>query len=102
PPAWSSSPASTPGSRAYGMLHPNISGAVRAVFVIDPEQVRAVLSCPMSAGRMIPEILRLVDAPQTSDRDGASRPADRHPGGDVVPGAPKARPELDAGLADET
>ncbi|NGO47747.1 peroxiredoxin [Streptomyces ureilyticus] len=92
-------------ARAYGMLHPNASGtaAVRAVFVIDPEQtVRAVLYYPMNAGRMIPEILRLVDALQTSDRDGVSCPANWRPGGDVILGAPKTQAELDARLADET
>ncbi|MFE9095902.1 peroxiredoxin [Streptomyces sp. NPDC007264] len=90
-------------SRAYGMLHPNTSGtaAVRAVFVIDPEQtVRAVLYYPMNAGRMIPELLRLLDALQTSDRDGVSCPANWRPGEDVVLGAPKTQAELDARLAD--
>jgi peroxiredoxin (alkyl hydroperoxide reductase subunit C) len=92
-------------SRAYGMLHPNTSGtaAVRAVFVIDPEQtVRAVLYYPMNAGRMIPEILRLIDALQTSDRDGVACPANWHPGEDVVLGAPKTQAELDARLTDDT
>jgi len=92
-------------ARAYGMLHPNTSGtaAVRAVFVIAPEQtVRAVLHYPMKAGRMVPEILRLVDALQTSDRDGVSCPASWRPGDDVVLGAPKTQAELDARLADET
>jgi peroxiredoxin (alkyl hydroperoxide reductase subunit C) len=92
-------------SRAYGMLHPNTSdtAAVRAVFVIDPEQtVRAVLYYPMNAGRMIPEILRLVDALQTSDRDGVACPANWRPGDDVVIGAPRTQSELDARLADRT
>ncbi len=92
-------------ARAYGMLHPNTSGtaAVRAGFGVDQEQtVRAVLHYPMNAGRMIPEILRLVDALQTSDRDGVSCPANRRPGDDVVLGAPKTQAELDARLADGT
>lgn len=92
-------------SHAYGMLHPNTSGtaAVRAVFVIDPEQtIRAVLYYPMNAGRMIPEILRLVDALQTSDRDGVSCPANWHPGEDVVLGAPRTQAELEARLADDS
>ncbi|WP_416956095.1 peroxiredoxin [Streptomyces sp. Agncl-13] len=92
-------------SHAYGMLHPNTSGtaAVRAVFVIDPEQtVRAVLYYPLNAGRMIPEILRLVDALQTSDRDGVSCPANWHPGEDVVLGAPRTQAELEARLADDS
>lgn len=92
-------------SHAYGMLHPNTSGtaAVRAVFVIDPEQVvRAVLYYPMNAGRMIPEILRLIDALQTSDRDGVSCPANWRPGDDVVLGAPRTETDLDDRLADDT
>ncbi|MGW3104266.1 peroxiredoxin [Streptomyces sp. NPDC001100] len=92
-------------SHAYGMLHPNTSGtaAVRAVFVIDPEQtVRAVLYYPMNVGRMIPEILRLVDALQTSDRDGVSCPANWHLGEDVVLGAPRTQAELEARLADDS
>ena len=92
-------------SRAYGMLHPNTSGttAVRAVFVIDPEQtVRAVLYYPMNAGRMIPEILRLVDALQTSDRDGVSCPANWHPGEDVVLAAPRTQAEVEVRLADDS
>ncbi|MZE81815.1 peroxiredoxin [Streptomyces xinghaiensis] len=92
-------------SHAFGMLHPNTSGtsAVRAVFVIDPEQtVRAVLYYPMNAGRMIPEILRLVDALQTSDRDQVSCPANWQPGDDVVVGAPRTQDELDARLTDDS
>jgi len=92
-------------ARAYGMLHPNTSQtlAVRAVFIIDPEQsVRAVLYYPMNAGRMIPEILRLVDALQTSDRDGVSCPANWRPGQDVVVGAPRTQEDLAARLADTT
>ncbi|MFE7860115.1 peroxiredoxin [Streptomyces sp. NPDC057403] len=92
-------------SRAYGMLHPNTSGtaAVRAVFVIDPEQiVRAVLYYPMNAGRMIPEILRLLDALRTSDRDGVACPANWHPGEDVVLGAPRTQAEVEARLADDS
>ncbi|MBE3014516.1 peroxiredoxin [Microbispora sp. NEAU-D428] len=91
-------------SRAYGMLHPNASAtaAVRAVFVIDPESVvRAILYYPMNAGRMVPEILRLVDALQTADRDGVSCPANWRPGDDVLLGAPKTQAEVEARLADE-
>lgn len=91
-------------SRAYGMLHPNASAtaAVRAVFVIDPDSVvRAILYYPMNAGRMVPEILRLVDALQTSDRDGVSCPANWRPGDDVLLGAPKTQAEVEARLTDE-
>jgi peroxiredoxin (alkyl hydroperoxide reductase subunit C) len=92
-------------SRAYGMLHAATSttATVRAVFVIDPEQnVRAIMYYPMNVGRMVPEILRLVDALQTSDRDGVSCPANWRPGDDVVLGAPKTQAEVDARLSDES
>ena len=79
-------------SHAYGMIHPGEGGdtaAVRAVFVIDPKRViRAVIYYPMNAGRNIDEILRLVDALQTSDANGVSCPANWRPGEDVVVGAP--------------
>jgi peroxiredoxin (alkyl hydroperoxide reductase subunit C) len=92
-------------SRAYGMLHPKTSqtAAVRAVFIIDAEQiVRTILYYPMNAGRMIPEVLRIVDALQTSDRDGVSCPANWRPGDDVVLGAPRTQADLDARAADDT
>jgi peroxiredoxin (alkyl hydroperoxide reductase subunit C) len=52
----------------YGMVHPGASNtqAVRAVFIIDDKGVlRAMLYYPMSNGRNMDEILRLVDALQT-------------------------------------
>jgi hypothetical protein len=57
----------------------------RAACVIDPEQIaRAIGYYPMNAGRMVPEVLRLVGALQTSDRDGIACPVSRHPGDDVI------------------
>ncbi len=50
-------------AHAYGMVQPGASdtSAVRATFVIDPEgMLRAMLYYPMSNGRSVPEILRLV------------------------------------------
>ncbi len=71
----------------YGMLQPNASTtqAVRAVFVIDPKGiVRAVLYYPMSNGRNIEEIKRLVIALQLSDKHGVATPANWQPGDDVI------------------
>jgi peroxiredoxin (alkyl hydroperoxide reductase subunit C) len=71
----------------YGMVQPatDDTHAVRAVFVIDPEsKIRAVLYYPLSNGRYIPEILRLVVALQTSDKLGVATPADWQPGDDVI------------------
>lgn len=78
-------------ARAYGMLDPSArnSATVRASFVIDPEGIiRAITWYPMSVGRNIEELLRLVTALQTSDSEQASTPADWHPGDPLLePGA---------------
>ncbi|HEY5186630.1 MAG TPA: peroxiredoxin [Actinomycetes bacterium] len=90
-------------AKAYGMIHPrtNSTEAVRAVFVIDDKQVvRAMVYYPMNVGRMIPEILRLVDGLQTSDANGVSCPANWTPGDEVVVGAPRTQEQLDARLVD--
>lgn len=92
-------------SRTYGMLHPGASATatIRAVFVIDPKQIiRAILYYPMNVGRMVPEILRLLDALRTADRDGVACPAGWRPGDDLVLAAPTTEAELDARLADRT
>ncbi len=63
----------------FGMLHPGESttATVRAVFVIDPNgKIRAIIYYPLSAGRNIREILRLIDALQTADKHGVATPAD--------------------------
>jgi peroxiredoxin (alkyl hydroperoxide reductase subunit C) len=90
-------------AKAYGMIHPvsNNTNAVRAVFVIDPEGiVRAMIYYPMNAGRNIDEILRLVDALQTSDAEGVSCPANWRPGDAVVVGAPRTQAQISERLAD--
>ncbi len=63
--------------RAYGMVDAQTpdSAAVRASFVIDPQGVvRAISWYPMNVGRSVEELLRLVRALQTADRNGASTP----------------------------
>ena len=71
----------------YGMIHESQSktAAVRCVFVIDPDQVvRAMIYYPLSTGRNMAEILRLIDALQTTDREGVATPANWQPGDRVV------------------
>ena len=56
----------------YGMFAPDVSTqeTVRNVFFIDPNQIiRAILIYPNANGRSIPEILRLLSAMQTTDKD---------------------------------
>jgi len=74
-------------SRAYGMLQPGASNtqAVRAVFFIDPEgKVRAILYYPLSNGRNMQEIKRLLIAMQHSDQYKIATPANWEPGDDVI------------------
>jgi len=75
----------------YGMIHPGQSStaAVRAVFFIDDKGIlRAMIYYPLSNGRYIPEIIRLVKALQTTDKEGVATPANWQPGEKVVVPAP--------------
>lgn len=70
-------------ARAYGMLHPEASdtSAVRAVFVIDDKGIiRAMIYYPLSNGRSIDEVLRILEALQTTDKHGLATPENWHPG----------------------
>jgi peroxiredoxin (alkyl hydroperoxide reductase subunit C) len=74
-------------AQKYGLIHPGASetATVRAVFVIDPNQVvRALIYYPMSLGRNIDEVVRVVDALQTADQNACATPANWKPGEQVV------------------
>lgn len=91
-------------ARLYGMLHPGASetATVRAVFVIDPKQfVRALVYYPMSCGRSIDEILRLVRALQTADKHGVACPAEWTPGQKVIIPPPKTKADAEARMKQE-
>lgn len=61
------------------------TATVRAVFFIDPEgKLRAMLYYPMSNGRNMQEILRLLEALQTSDEHKVATPANWKPGEPVI------------------
>ncbi|OGO02535.1 MAG: peroxiredoxin [Chloroflexi bacterium RBG_13_54_8] len=71
----------------YGMIHEGQSktAAVRCVFVIDSNQMlRAMIYYPLTTGRNMAEILRLIDALQTSDKHGVATPANWKPGDKVI------------------
>lgn len=85
-------------AKAYGMIHPGASDtqAVRATFVIDPNGVlRAMLYYPMTNGRSIPEILRLVKALQTSTEHGVATPEGWQPGDKVIVPPPTTTEEAE-------
>jgi peroxiredoxin (alkyl hydroperoxide reductase subunit C) len=74
-------------SLAYGMIHPGESKTetVRCVFIIDDKQViRAILYYPLTTGRNMDEILRIIDALQTTDANAVATPANWRPGEMVV------------------
>ena len=76
---------------AYGMIHPGQSKTitVRCVFIIDPDLIiRAILYYPLTTGRNMQEILRIVDALQATDKYSISTPANWKPGEPVIVPAP--------------
>ena len=77
-------------AKKYGMLQTVAkTQTIRAVFIIDPEGIiRTILYYPMSTGRNLPEIKRIILALQKHDEDNVSTPADWQPGDRVVMGAP--------------
>ena len=86
-------------AKAYGMIQPGASdtSAVRATFLIDPEGVlRAMVYYPMSNGRSVEEILRLLQALQTSDTHGVATPEAWRPGEKVIVPPPKTTAEAEA------
>jgi len=74
-------------AKKYGMIHGNESDtkAVRAVFIIDPAaKIRAIVYYPLSNGRNIEEIKRLVIAMQASEKHKIATPANWEPGDNVI------------------
>jgi peroxiredoxin (alkyl hydroperoxide reductase subunit C) len=81
----------------YGMIHPGQSSTatIRTVFFIDPEGImRAMIYYPLSNGRYIPEMIRLIKALQTTDKYGIATPANWQPGDKVVVPSPKTQAEM--------
>ena len=71
----------------YDMIHPGEgdTSSVRVVFIIDPaKKVRLTLTYPKSVGRNFDEILRAVDALQTTDRAAVSTPVDWRDGEKII------------------
>ena len=87
-------------ARAYGMLDPHAPSAatVRASYAIDPAGiVRAISWYPMSVGRSADELLRLIAALQTADREQASTPEGWRPGGALLEAAPTSQDQAGEG-----
>ncbi len=74
-------------AKAYGMVQPGASDtqAVRAVFIMDPEAtVRCILYYPLSNGRNMQEVKRILVAMQHSDEHNVATPANWRLGDDVI------------------
>ena len=92
-------------SKLYGMLQPNESetAAVRAVFFIDPaKKIRLIMYYPLNVGRNMNEILRALEALQTSDKFKVAMPLDWKKGDKVIVPPPKTLDEMNARLADDS
>ena len=74
-------------AKKFGMIQPCESdvSAVRAVFFIDPEaKVRALMYYPLSSGRNMQEVKRILVSMQTVDKYNVATPAGWQPGEDVI------------------
>ncbi len=61
------------------------SQTVRAVFIVGPDKrLKLSMTYPMTVGRNFAEVLRALDALQTSARENVAMPADWTPGDDVI------------------
>jgi peroxiredoxin (alkyl hydroperoxide reductase subunit C) len=87
-------------ARSYGMIHEGASdmATVRALFFIDPKRVvRACIYYPMNAGRSVDEVVRLLDALQTVDRNADTAcPEGWRPGEKVIYPPPKTTEAAEA------
>lgn len=88
---------------AYGMIHPGASNtsAVRATFIIgDKGFLQVMIYCPMTNGRIVPEVLRIVRALQTSLTHEIVTPEAWQPGDKVIVGSPKTKAEVEKRLTE--
>lgn len=91
-------------AEAYGMIMPGESQTEtsRCVFVVDDKSIiRAIIYYPLSTGRNMQEILRLVRALQTTDQHKVATPANWQPGDKVILPAPNTDEGADKRLAAE-
>ena len=84
-------------ARKYGMISNDVSNTetVRNVFIIDDKGiVRVILVYPLNIGRFVPEILRIIQALQTSDCASSPIPANWMPGQPIIQSPPRTFPLL--------
>ena len=92
-------------AQLYGMIHPGASSTatVRCVFVIDDEGVvRAMIYYPLTNGRSVDEILRVVQALQLNKAKGVATPEGWRPGQKVIVPAPVTLPAAEERVKDQS
>jgi peroxiredoxin (alkyl hydroperoxide reductase subunit C) len=91
-------------AQRYGMIHPGASSTatVRCVFVIDDEGVlRAMIYYPLTNGRSVDEILRIVQALQLNKTKGVATPEGWKPGDKVIVPPPVTVADAEARLREK-
>lgn len=89
----------------YGMLMPGESKTEtsRCVFIVDDEQIiRTMIYYPLTTGRNMEEILRVIIALQTTDKNGVATPANWKPGDKVIVPPPKTQEMAEERVKDKT
>ncbi len=74
-------------AKLYGMVMPGESKTEtsRCVFIIDPEGIlRTMIYYPLTTGRNMAEILRVINALQITDKHHVATPANWQPGDEVI------------------
>jgi peroxiredoxin (alkyl hydroperoxide reductase subunit C) len=92
-------------ARLYGMVHEPmaVTATVRCVFVIDPQRtLRAMIYYPLTTGRSIAEILRLVDGLQANTEKGVATPEGWQPGDDDIVPPPTTYADAEKRVADKS
>ena len=88
-------------AQKYGMIHPGESATVtvRALFFIDPRRtIRAIIYYPLNTGRNVDEVVRVLDALQTADKNAVALPVNWKPGDKVIAPPPKTEAEVEERL----
>jgi peroxiredoxin 2/4 len=83
----------------FGLIHPNESqtATVRAVFIIDDQGlIRAFIYYPLTTGRSVEEILRVVEALQVADKYKVATPEGWKKGDKVIVPAPATQGAAEA------
>lgn len=91
-------------AQKYGLIHPGASetATVRAVYIIDPKgMIRALVYYPLTTGRNIDELVRLIEALQTTDANSVSTPANWQPGDPVIVPPPQTQADAEKRLQSE-